>query len=176
MLKLKSIAAASVLSLSALGASAQIVVPWGNHDPAELGGTLFFGTGSSFPVEVIYTFSLSTLSNLLGVGVTNDAPGVFDINGAVAGLYASNGNANFNDDVLVGSWAFDSTAVTQTFSNVAAGSYYYKVTGKVEGPFGGSFLLSSNLVPVPEPSTYAMLLAGLAAVGLMVRRRNGQQA
>jgi hypothetical protein len=27
------------------------------------------------------------------------------------------------------------------------------------------------LAPVPEPGTYAMLLAGLAAVGFMARRR-----
>ena len=29
--------------------------------------------------------------------------------------------------------------------------------------------------PIPEPSTYAMLLAGLGLVGFMVRRRNRQQ-
>ena len=61
------------------------------------GGTLFFGTGSSFPFEAEYTFTLSTLSNLLAVAVTNDAPGVFDINGATVSLYASNGDADYTN-------------------------------------------------------------------------------
>jgi len=41
-------------------------------------------------------------------------------------------------------------------------------------PIGFTFDISTNtltLAPVPEPGTYAMLLAGLAAVGFMVRRR-----
>lgn len=171
MSRLKQFAAALALAGASVGASAQIVVPWGPHDPGELGGTLFFGTGSSFPFEVNYTFSLSTLANLLAVGVTNDAPGVFDINGASARLYINNGNANFNDDVLVDGFTFDSTSIVHTFSSIAAGNYFYKVTGTVDGPFGGSYLLSSNLVPVPEPETYALMLAGLGAISMLMRRR-----
>lgn len=170
-MKLKTIAAAAALGLSALGASAQTVVPWGNHDAAELGGTLFFGTGSNIAIDFIYTFNLAQMSNLLAVGVTNDAPGVFDISGAAAALYASNGNANFNDDVLVGSFNFDSTAVVQNFASQAAGDYYYRVTGTVTGPVGGSYLLSSHLTPVPEPSTHALMAAGLGVIGLLGRRR-----
>lgn len=172
-MKTKSLIAAAALAACSLGAQAQIVVPWGNHDPAELGGTLFFGTGSSFAFEVIYTFSLSGLSNLLAVGVTNDAPGVFDITGASAQLFLSNGNANFNDDTLVSSFSFDSTAVVNNFSNLAPGAYFYKVAGQVTGPSGGSYLLSSSLTPVPEPGSLAMLMAGLGVVGLLARRRRG---
>lgn len=172
-MKLKQIAVAAALVAASAGASAQIVVPWGSHDPAELGGTLFYGTGSSFPFEVIYTFSLASLSDLLAVGVTNDSPGVFDINGAAARLYADNGNANYSDDTLIGGFAFDNTSITQNFAGLAAGAYFYKVTGNVDGPFGGSYLLSSHLTPVPEPKAYAMLLAGLGVVSLLARRRRG---
>lgn len=171
MMKLKQLIAAAVLAGASISASAQIVVPWGNHDPAELGGTLFFGTGSSFPFEVVYTFSLTQISDILAVGVTNDAPGVFDISGASASLYQNNGNANFSDDVLVGGFNFDSTAITQTFDAIGIGSYFYKVSGHVDGPFGGSYLLSSHIVPVPEPETYAMLLAGLGLIGFSLRNR-----
>jgi hypothetical protein len=33
-----------------------------------------------------------------------------------------------------------------------------------------------NLAPVPEPETYAMMLAGLGLMGIMVRRRKNEQA
>jgi probable HAF family extracellular repeat protein len=36
---------------------------------------------------------------------------------------------------------------------------------------GHAYLLTPLLTPVPEPETYAMLLAGLALMGLIVRRR-----
>jgi hypothetical protein len=37
--------------------------------------------------------------------------------------------------------------------------------------YSGARLAASSLAPVPEPSTYAMLLAGLGAVGMIARRR-----
>jgi len=35
---------------------------------------------------------------------------------------------------------------------------------------------SSSVTAVPEPETYAMLLAGLGLVGFMARRRKAKQA
>jgi hypothetical protein len=53
-----------------------------------------------------------------------------------------------------------------SFSVDAAGSYlFFSVAQAKCGP-------GNVTAPVPEPETYAMMLAGLAAVGLMIRRRN----
>jgi len=65
-----------------------------------------------------------------------------------------------------------------------AGTYTLQIKGTVAGLFGGSYagVLNiaspevSNITPVPEPETYAMLLAGLGLMGFMARRRKNGQA
>ena len=57
------------------------------------------------------------------------------------------------------------------WSALAAGDYYYRIAGTVTGTQGGTYVLSSALMPIPEPETYALLLAGLGAVAFVSRRR-----
>ncbi len=56
---------------------------------------------------------------------------------------------------------------------MAAGNYYYEVTAQVVSTaLAGSYLLSSTLAqPVPEPETYALMLAGLMGVGFVASSR-----
>jgi len=50
------------------------------------------------------------------------------------------------------------------------GSYHLHFTGMVNGA-GGQYSAAINAVPIPEPETYAMMLAGLGALGFLARRR-----
>jgi hypothetical protein len=53
---------------------------------------------------------------------------------------------------------------------LASGSYVYVIDG-VSGINGGQYTFSASTVAVPEPETWAMLVAGLGLVGLQLRRR-----
>lgn len=55
-----------------------------------------------------------------------------------------------------------------SFTGLAAGTYSLTFLGSGTGGYGGYYTISS----VPEPETYAMMLAGLGAVGFMLSRRS----
>ena len=59
-----------------------------------------------------------------------------------------------------------------SFSNLAAGTYRLAASGSVDG-FGAAFG-GYTVTAVPEPETFAMLLAGLGLMGTIARRRKNQ--
>jgi len=58
--------------------------------------------------------------------------------------------------------------------NPATGNAYLGDAANAQGL--GSLFVPGAVAPVPEPETYAMLLAGLGLMGFMVRRRKSEQA
>ena len=58
------------------------------------------------------------------------------------------------------------------------GDWYYTISGEANGTKGGhySFWVGTYTAPVPEPETYAMLLAGLGLMGTIARRRGKAKA
>nr|WP_257802215.1 PEP-CTERM sorting domain-containing protein [Aquincola sp. J276] len=54
--------------------------------------------------------------------------------------------------------------------SLPAGEFIYRVTGTATGAEGGLYTLSLT-APIPEPSSYALMLGGIAAVGLLAWRR-----
>lgn len=49
----------------------------------------------------------------------------------------------------------------------------FNASGADDGLAVDNFSLNATLAPVPEPSSYALLLAGLGAIGFVARRRRG---
>jgi len=80
--------------------------------------------------------------------------------------------------VLIGDTAPGAGIETVGFLNCLTGACdFSEASFEVRGGQGGSFTFGSDgslgfaLTPVPEPGTYALLLAGLGVVGFVARRR-----
>ncbi len=98
--------------------------------------------------------SVSVLDRSIVVRLAVDASGIFTstANHVVAAL-----NADPNSAGLIGA--------------AVLGSGF-----GIEAPFAATFLSGGAAVsPIPEPETYAMLLAGLGLLGFAMRRRRGRQ-
>ena len=164
-MKLKLLALSGLLAASA--AASATTTDWGAHDPAEIGTG--FAVGANASIDDTFMFSLTTPASVVAVSVANDgAGGVFDLTGGTVMLY------QVGNSTPIDTFAFDSTAFSHNFGALNAGNYYYEVMAKVAPTAqAGSYLLSSTLAPVPEPESYALLMAGLSAMAFIARRRRG---
>lgn len=127
----------------------------------------------------VFTFSLTSASDTISSAVSLLFPGLgdsassYEINNGTLSLFSDpdgDGAAGFNTEIATASFG-DSTGVL-AYNNAAAGSYYWAVAGDAVGSSGGVYLYAANTAAVvPEPETYAMMLAGLGLLGFVGRRR-----
>lgn len=109
----------------------------------------FIATGSGFdPYTFLYRGVFEPTAPLTGLVNLND-----DIPGA----YLESGFLSFVDANTT------YTFVTAGFENLQGGPF----VATIDGPG----VITPVSLPVPEPETYAMMLAGLAVVGALSRRR-----
>lgn len=153
---------------------------------------LALGTSSAYATDIVFDFGAVPSApdiayNLFDhpdVGVFTDTAtfsiGAGDLSSSANPLNVMLGGENVsNIDGLeytiwsgataMGTFAGNNTTWTQS---LAAGDYVVKITGNANGSSGGSYGLAMSLVPIPEPETYAMLLAGLGLIGFAARRRS----
>jgi hypothetical protein len=61
------------------------------------------------------------------------------------------------------------------FGSSLVGNFWYSDSGYAADEFLGTFdATKSSVSPIPEPETYALMLAGLALVGAAARRRKAK--
>jgi hypothetical protein len=159
----------------------------------------YFGSSSN-GASSSFTLSANTIAIFSATGATNAATtvGYNPLTGgnesgySIAQLTAS-GSAGINGSQSMSDYLNSYAYSTATWDPVTS---TYKYSGQQDNKSGllsvsfvnttgrsltGSFQAYtyaygySTISPVPEPETYAMLLAGLGMMGFMVRRRKGEQ-
>ena len=175
-MKLKALAAVAVLAISGPAmatlscTSSTTIGPMGPPDIsyAQMNNSFWSAVGT---FADCYAFSVDAWTDTFGGVVSWDTSrNYIDISVGSVSLY-SNGT-------LIGS---DSSPEDFTFNSLDAGSYQMVVSGSVTNtstsgqhfpsPVGYSGGFSTIAAAVPEPESYAMMLAGFLSVGAVALRR-----
>ena len=125
------------------------------------GGTFFdtfnftIGSGGALSASAV-SISLGNLFNITG------------LQGTIWDNWHPNGNS------YLGSFNGDNT--TFNVGSLGAGNYHIDFTGTATGLAGGAYLAAVSVAAVPEPESYALLLAGLGVMGTIARRRSRNAA
>jgi hypothetical protein len=160
----------------------------GNELPA-VSNTALFGDNSSIPSGYLdmHPNGGSTAVMLqwtAGAGETGNLSLTFDLTRVGVGSPAApTGNDNFTvfqngnsiySDLNVAAGTSGTGSQTLTLSGVTMGTTVDFVLSASNGNLGfNAAYLSAQIDSVPEPSTYAMMLGGMALLGFCVRRKAG---
>lgn len=156
-------------ALLTAAAGSALATDWGQHSAAESAAQVV--APGSFADA--YLFTLGSTSNLSASASATNLGSAFSIADGMVSLFKDTAGP----DTLVGSFAFNGTSgdTSHSWSSLVSGSYYYLVNGMATGSAGGIYGLASvasSVSPVPEPESAALLLAGLAVVGGIAKRRS----
>lgn len=172
-MKLNTFATAvAALVLATSANAANVITDTGNVGPA-IETSIFSHVTPDEYFEDELQFSLSsagTLTFLLEDFIVPSGP----VGPFLPGDILSNPSLYFNlyDNIHPNGVQFFGTGGPGVYSfNLSAGQYHFDLIGTTAGLNGGTYSASVSLAPVPEPETYAMMLAGLGALGFMARRR-----
>jgi len=166
--KLSALALVLSASLFSVSANADVIVHGPDSDPLAIGENYIFNNPSvdtpSFndwvQVDVMgprfFSASISAASNI-------------DVSFTAFDLYAA------DQTTLVASGSFGNFGPTIAYggltSNTSLATYWLNIAGNAipTTTYTGNIALSA--LPVPEPETYSMMLAGLGLMGFVARRR-----
>lgn len=156
-MKFKTAIAAVAVAAASMGAQASVIT----------------GNSATF---VAGTFTNNYVTDVIVTGLSN-VTGSFDYllsaTGASGALYVGSAVTGLTTSLYLGNaLQGTSTGLNYSFSNLLSGTYTLKASGTVANNGFNVLINSYTVTPVPEPETYAMLLAGLGVMGAIARRRS----
>jgi hypothetical protein len=165
-MKLRALALAASLAMM----SSAYAVPLDLVDEHYLGD---FGPGEIY-IDIFSVATAGTIDHTLTFDITTDlnaGSGILDIslgniiniNGLTAEIFDSNNTHYASFVAQVGN---PDLLVLPLGSYFGVDSYTLKIGGTATGALGGAYTIAAVTAPVPEPETWAMLLAGMGLVGL----------
>ena len=125
--------------------------------------TINFGQNPVSTPTFTGSFSLTnTLSDLYSIVLNTSSPGVTFSSAALSGAGGTFTLLPFPDN----------TSLKLANALIPAGSYTFSFTGNA-GPSAGALTGNVTIMaaPVPEAATWAMMILGFGAMGMMIRRR-----
>jgi hypothetical protein len=181
-LKLTAVAAMLAGASVAANAATTDLGAISGTDPKTFSGVV---QGSGTSINDIFTFSLDQNNVSSGYSVVN-IPLSFsgaEWNTALATLTLmsnADGIVGNADDQMLGSAIWDqgsnsNDSLQLSYDSPIAGPAYIQITGITDGGNGGIYS-GAIAAAIPEPETYAMLLAGLGLMGAVVRRRSNRKS
>jgi hypothetical protein len=176
MMKLKALTAAVLVTLSA-GAFAASVNPFPYkilEDGVTAGLTVGkFGNSDVGGVTWTFLTDFDLKLSVFGTGTSKYSYSLTSGGVADTGTFSSLGSSSFSGGRT---WLYDVDPWEN--SRLSAGTYTFTYDARVlkGGTAGISLYASVPTAPVPEPETYAMLLAGLGLMGAIAKRRKDKQA
>ena len=98
----------------------------------------------------------------------------WDVNFNSLALYSNaDGSLYSGDEALVtATYGETGKGMFFDFGALSAGKYFLMASGEGLGTQGGKYDVFINVTAVPEPESFAMMLAGLGLMGTIARRRN----
>lgn len=164
---LPALADTQVVTFNVLNASATLTTPFSNGDNLRLNTLVTTETGSLLQT---ITFTVDGSASVLNGAAAWEVGTADGIGPRLIGVNLDIFNATTN--ALVASDSFAGVLAgfaTSTFANTVIGPGTYRLVASGTAVRDASLDVTVSFIP--EPGTYAMMLAGLGVVGLMVRRR-----
>lgn len=145
-------------NLGVIGASPSVLAVTLNGAPGSS-----FTEFANFTIPTLSTTTASANTYTLNLGGLN----LFEIVGLTVSVWR---DVHPSTTTLYSTFSGDN--FTNFVGNLDAGQYHLDINGFLGDTASvGQYSVALQAVPVPEPETYAMLLAGLGLVGLSTRRR-----
>ena len=184
MFKLKSVAVAVVSLAASVGAYATttvigpLPVPSTTslnfvQDLVAVADGASFSDSFTFTTSVGATISVALFNDAINFGGSGYEGGISSFAAKIDGTKVLTLSGPLAGDVGGYPALTLALGLNQTFQ-IGAGAHSISITGSTYNPGGSAYygaLTLTPATPVPEPETYAMMLAGLGAAAFMARRR-----